>query len=108
MIARASEVETPGSPYLRKYGMSAERYEALYKAQDGRCAICKELPTKTNKLGIDHNYRTTEPRGLLCASCNAGIGFFRENITALTNAIDYLQRYTNMHTSVPSADPVSG
>jgi hypothetical protein len=51
-----------------------------------KCAIC----ASTEKLHIDHNHETGVVRGLLCGTCNAGIGMFRDKIELLKNAIDYL------------------
>lgn len=71
---------------LAKYGLTQERYNELYELQDGRCAICDRAIT----LVIDHCHETLEVRGLLCNSCNLGIGYFEDNITRMSLAIKYL------------------
>lgn len=79
---------------LAKYGMTIEEYEALLKKQDGVCAICKEPPqdnlTRFGVLHVDHCHTTKKVRGLLCGLCNTALGGFREKITILQAAINYL------------------
>ena len=70
------------------YGITVEYVETLEAAQDGRCAIC-ERPAK---LHIDHCHDKGTVRGLLCATCNTGIGLLRHNEQTLSNAIAYLRR----------------
>jgi hypothetical protein len=91
-----------------KYGISVEEYDALRVKQQFRCAICKrhedEIPVALSgrprqdgsptaeafKLGVDHCHNSRRVRGLLCVSCNAAIGHFRDNENALLGALDYL------------------
>ena len=62
-----------------KFNISHEDYLKIFKKQNGKCAICGSeektldgLTRKIKKLGIDHNHKTKEIRGLLCNSCNQG------------------------------------
>jgi len=77
------------------YGITTDHYRSLLSQQDHRCAICKihvddvEHSTFT-RLVIDHNHTTGEVRGLLCATCNSGLGHFHDNVTKLQSAINYL------------------
>lgn len=74
-----------------RYGIGTDEYGALFAAQGGLCAICRaECPTG-RKLAVDHNHKTGEVRGLLCANCNQGIGKFKENRELLLSAINYLK-----------------
>ena len=72
----------------RKYGMSLEEFEDLSKKQNRKCKICGRY---MNKIDIDHNHKTGEIRGLLCNSCNRGIGHFKENTLSLIKTIKYLR-----------------
>ena len=73
-----------------KYGLTPEQYESMRDAQSGRCAICDEAPQRT--LAVDHDHVTGKVRGLLCARCNLGIGYFRDDERILSAAITYLTR----------------
>lgn len=71
--------------------MNMTRYRELYKKQEGKCAICKKHSALfKRKLNVDHNHQTGEVRGLLCDSCNRGIGYLRDSIELLQSAKDYL------------------
>ncbi len=48
-------------------------YETLLAAQDGVCALCRR-PPRTRRLDRDHDHRTGNYRGLLCARCNRALG----------------------------------
>ena len=76
----------------RKYGISLQEYDYLYKRQNGLCAICKEVNLNGWQLAIDHDHKTGKVRGLLCSSCNTGLGLFKDSIENLNSAVDYLER----------------
>lgn len=78
------------SYYRRQYGIGFQEYGDLYLRQLGKCAICDEMPEKP--LVIDHDHATGAVRGLLCATCNSGLGMFKDNVGALAGAIGYLSR----------------
>ena len=69
------------------YNLSHEDWLKMWEAQNGKCAICGKIFTKPSDACVDHNHETDEVRGLLCNKCNVGIGFFKENIVLLKNAI---------------------
>lgn len=77
-----------------RFGITAEDYNKLLELQSGGCAICKQSCLTGRRLAVDHNHETNEIRGLLCNSCNAGIGHFKEDENLLLNAIEYLKRTT--------------
>lgn len=81
---------------VRKYGISSEDYEAIVYAQNGRCAICGEIPESgkgKRGLHIDHDHKTGRFRALLCANCNQALGKVKENIDILWRMIIYLRRW---------------
>jgi len=59
------------------YGMSLADYDALLLRQNGACAICKQ--TFAQNLCVDHSHVTGKVRGLLCHSCNLGLGLFKDD-----------------------------
>jgi len=84
----------------RRYGIPPTWYEETLARQSGVCAICGEAP-QGRRMHIDHDHRhcstdkacTQCVRGLLCGSCNTGIGMFRERADLLHAAMSYLERY---------------
>ncbi len=78
----------------RRYGISIERYDELYQQQNGRCKICAIVSIDNYKrLAVDHDHITGEVRGLLCIKCNGGLGIFRDDISLLLKAVEYLAFY---------------
>lgn len=71
----------------RKYGLSPEDYEAMRSQTAGACQICGK-PQK--KLLVDHDHATGRVRGLLCKTCNWGLGQFYDSPELLMKAVDYL------------------
>lgn len=81
--------------HLREnYQLTPEQFNALWVKQNGQCAICEiHLMPKGRKLDavtIDHNHDTGEVRGLLCRSCNHGIGHLKDDPKVLRKAAEYL------------------
>lgn len=72
-----------------KYKIQPGTYGKMLLEQRGRCAICNK---ESIKLFIDHDHGTGKVRGLLCRSCNMALGFLRDDVAALKNAIDYLSK----------------
>jgi hypothetical protein len=77
----------------KMYGITEKQYSDLFISQEGKCGICKEiLEFRGKQTHIDHNHVTLEVRGLLCHSCNTGLGLFKDNEETMQNAIEYLQK----------------
>lgn len=81
--------------YKRTYGMSLSEFNHRFEFQKQKCLICsKQLQIThlySDSVVVDHCHTTGKVRGLLCNECNRGLGYFRDNIASLTNAIAYLQ-----------------
>lgn len=73
-----------------KYGLSPGAYLSMLAHQQGRCAICNCLMAEPH---VDHDHTTGVTRGLLCTQCNSGLGFFKDNVRSLANAIVYLEEH---------------
>ena len=81
--------------YMQKmYGLSARAYMDLIEAQEGRCAICKCELNFDGRTHIDHDHTTGKIRGILCGTCNQGLGCFRDNVELIQTAISYLEAHT--------------
>jgi hypothetical protein len=78
--------------FLRhEYGIELEDYERMLHAQGGVCAICKE-PSPFD-LRVDHCHTSKHVRGLLCTTCNPGLGYFGDDPARLRAAADYLEQH---------------
>lgn len=73
--------------YRLAYGVSLEFIESETKRVGGRCEICSQ----TADLHVDHDHSTGKYRGLLCSSCNKGIGMLRDDPDRLRSAAMYLE-----------------
>jgi hypothetical protein len=71
-----------------KYGITPEQYDEMLERQGGGCAICGKPPGDI-ALHVDHCHETGRVRGLLCFSCNAGLGQFRHDPDLLGRALEY-------------------
>ena len=58
------------------------------------CPVCKKttIPGLTSKVVLDHNHNTGEPRAWICDSCNTGLGRFKDDVSTMKNAIEYLEK----------------
>lgn len=96
--------------WLRKHGLSEQRYDEILEKQNGVCPVCKRaFPTVVystevrtvysgNSPTIDHDHSCCPGtyscgkcvRGILHARCNNALGCVDDNPIALRNAADYL------------------
>ena len=75
----------------RRYNLTLQQYKELLQTQNGVCAICGAKPGR-KKLFVDHNHATNKVRGLLCRSCNTGLGCFQDDINLLLKSTKYLRK----------------
>jgi hypothetical protein len=73
------------------YGITIEQFEAMLAAQRNTCAICPHRFKSTRDAHVDHDHATGRVRGILCTSCNNGLGRFRDDPVLLRRAARYLQ-----------------
>ena len=75
------------------YGITLAEYRSMLEKQGGGCAICKAKESSGGgRLVVDHCHVTGGIRGLLCDTCNSGIGFFDENAASMRAAAEYIER----------------
>lgn len=73
---------------LKKYTKDEEEISWWLDRYLLGCQICGE---DEETLSLDHDHETMEIRGWLCFRCNTGLGFFRDDVDLLQNAIEYLE-----------------
>ena len=89
---------------LRIHGLTIKQHEKMLNEQNNLCAICKENETRKGRSGsiaplcIDHCHECRKKgkddvRGLICHSCNIGIGSFKDNVELMKQAIKYLEKH---------------
>jgi hypothetical protein len=85
------------SDIWRKYGLTAGEYDRLIALG---CVICGG-----EAKHIDHDHSCCEGaetcghcvRGALCAGCNVGLGYFKDNPSRLRAAAEYVEAYVCAH-----------
>ncbi len=78
-----------------KYKITLEERNTIEVKQNSKCAICGVHSSKEIRgLFIDHNHKTNQVRGLLCNSCNRGIGYFRDDKDIVEKARIYLHEHS--------------
>lgn len=75
-----------------RYGLSVAEAEVLWNTD--RCEICGSTDPQSRHgvFYIDHDHSSGVVRGALCASCNMGLGYFKDNPEVLRAAAGYLER----------------
>lgn len=83
----------------KRYGLTAEQYVTLQNQADlTGCAICgtRQQISRGGRMmrwHTDHCHVTNTVRGLLCYSCNVGLGHFKDNSSLLRKATAYLEAH---------------
>lgn len=90
------------------YGLTEAEFDGLLAKQNGRCPICLEAIQLSGtggmaKLAIDHDHETGRVRGLLCGTCNTGIGLLKDDVEVLARALDYVEFHSR-----PALHAISG
>lgn len=78
----------------RNYGLTSAEFGDLLQEQGAACAICcSEEPGGRGDWHVDHCHETGAVRGLLCANCNIGVGYFGDDAERLNAAAGYIDRF---------------
>jgi len=84
---------------FRQHNISVAKYSLMLKNQDCRCAVCASSdPKGRGDFHIDHDHACCPGswscgkciRGLLCATCNSGLGMFGDDPVRLISAAFYI------------------
>ena len=60
-----------------------------------QCPLCRKysIAHVNVKIVVDHDQETGQPRGIICDSCNTGLGRFKNGENLLEDAMEYLRRH---------------
>lgn len=87
--------------YLKyNYNLTLDQFNTMFAQQNYVCKLCKEKP---NKICVDHDHKCCGGaqscgkcvRGLLCYSCNIGIGNLQDNPILIRAAADYVENFAS-------------
>jgi len=70
-----------------QYGITEAERDELIASQGGVCCICLAAPP----AHVDHCHETGRVRGVLCFSCNAALGQFKDQPDAIRRAAAYVE-----------------
>lgn len=80
------------------YGISVEQYEEMLVRQNGRCAICYDIP-RNRRFAVDHDHSCCPGRKscgkcirkLLCSRCNTALGLLHEDVAIIESMLEYVK-----------------
>ncbi|MDX3518571.1 endonuclease VII domain-containing protein [Streptomyces scabiei] len=75
------------SYFKRKYGLTPAELDMMIAEQQGICCICLAAPAEH----VDHCHETGRVRGVLCFSCNAALGQFKDRPDVMRRAATYVE-----------------
>lgn len=84
------------SKIIESYGITVADYERMNAEQGGVCAICGQAETNGRSLAVDHCHATGRVRGLLCGTCNRGIGLLKDDADRVMSAAIYLYQHVDV------------
>ena len=74
-----------------EYGITLDQYNEMFRAQEGKCAICQRHQNElTRTLCVDHDHKTNKIRALLCLTCNTDVSVVENRLEEMTK---YLNKY---------------
>ncbi|WP_112468136.1 endonuclease VII domain-containing protein [Streptomyces triticisoli] len=81
--------EAMGKPVRvkRRYGITEAERDMLVASQRGVCCICLPAPP----AHVDHCHETGRVRGVLCFSCDAALGQFKDRPDVIRRAAAYVE-----------------
>lgn len=103
LARKAESIRAKTDRLERLYALSWFDYLSLLDNANYACQICMNVFTPANPAHIDHDHHCCKDktscgkcvRGLLCRTCNSGLGYFRDNAISLLNGYQYITNWTN-------------
>lgn len=92
--SESGKLSSANTKLKRRFGIDLDTYNEMLKKQDYKCLICGATESHGgHRLAVDHDHETGQIRGLLCKSCNVGLGNFYDSTEKLLKAVDYLKTF---------------
>lgn len=73
----------------------------LLDIQHNKCAICQNTFEESLRINVDHSYKTNLIRGLLCTSCNLGVGWIEKYEDFAEKAREYILNHPAKDLAIP-------
>jgi len=81
----------------KHYKISLNDYNNLLEKQNHSCGLCKKHKSEfKRRLAVDHDHVTGKVRGLLCDTCNRGLGMFK--VDTNPNIVNIIKNYIESNT----------
>jgi hypothetical protein len=81
----------------KHYGLEWDEYLQMIEDQGHQCSICgcdlKIIKGHRLTACVDHCHKSGKIRGILCNSCNAGIGQLQDDPALVQSALNYLLKH---------------
>lgn len=107
---KANNLKNNKRKSLIRANVTQAQFDAMISDQKGACAICGKIPDGPRpwekRLCVDHDHSTGKVRKLLCHPCNMALGHFKDDISRLEAAIEYLKGYKTSPHGTPSSGSV--
>lgn len=78
----------------KNFDLSVEQYRSLVAQTEGRCPLCQN---RVHTWHVDHNHRTREVMGVVCAACNVGA------LAGTYHNVEYVRRLLAFLENSPAA-----
>jgi Recombination endonuclease VII len=75
----------------KRFGITVDEYMQILVKQNYKCIICGS----EENLGLDHDHKTGMVRKFLCRTCNAALGFLKDDVNLVLNLLNYLKEHKN-------------
>ena len=79
--------------HLRKYGITAAQWDAIFAAQGNQCGACRATEPGGRGWHTDHDHNTGAVRGILCHRCNVTLGNLGDDKPGIAIGSARLTRY---------------
>lgn len=96
---RRSKNQAASQRVEKVYNLSPERYQRIWEAQGGLCAVCGKTMGTRKRPSVDHDHACCDGpescgecvRGLVHQHCNKMLGYWRDDPDRFRGAAEYLE-----------------